>query len=86
MREIQNLHKRRRLERSGQGWRRHHPINCQQCSESLREKTITSVLANNHQKPQFFSNLACSTGNSCVLRIVLLWFDFGFLTTAMRSI
>ena len=67
---IQNLYKWRRPRR-GQEWRNHHPINCQQCSESLRNKTITSVLANNHQRPQFFSILACSTGHSCVS---LVWF------------
>ena len=44
---IQSLHKWKRLEWSGQRMRHHHPINCQQCSESLHNKTITSVLANN---------------------------------------
>ena len=39
---IQNLHKWRRLERSSQEWRHHHPINCQQCSESLCDETTTS--------------------------------------------
>ena len=80
----QNLHKWRRLERSGQGWRHHHPINSQQCSESLRDETITSF-GNNHQRPQYSSILACSTGHSCVPGIVLGWFDLGFLTTAVRS-
>ena len=41
---IQNLHKCRRLKWSNQGWRHHHPINCQQCSESLCDETITKML------------------------------------------
>ena len=37
------------------------------------------------KRSQFSPILACSTGHSCVPGIVLLWFDFGFLTTAVRQ-
>ena len=82
---IQSLHKWKRLERSGQGWQHHRQTNCQQCSESLHNKTVTSVLGNNRQRLQFSSILASSTGHSCVPEVVLLWFDFGFLKTAVTS-
>ena len=44
--------------RSGQGCRHHHPINCQQCSESLRDKTIYQCFGKQSPKTSIFLNFS----------------------------